>query len=117
MQTQSELLESIAQIAHELHTQDNSSTSHPFYIVQERHNLKSGDVRWDNVRFYFTRQSAEAYIIGGAHNHRGVLRIWVASAHDNWEIRVIRQWIMESFPKGQCRHDHHQNHRSIPDLT
>lgn len=95
------LTATLQEIAHELHTQDNLATEDPIYCVQERvrksKHGRSNDV-WVNVQFFLTRDSAKNYAENRGYRHCGPLRVYAESAHANFELRAVRQYLMEMFP-------------------
>lgn len=134
-------VEFVRSLAHELHTQDNSSTAHPLFCVEEEvrvyvdNSVYSGDgyewlnaedegpededqeslleahyedtrcapdgwrrvtfeCHWEERETFMTRKAANAYIANQHYNHRGRLRLYVASAHRNPEMRKLREQLI-----------------------
>lgn len=49
--------------------------------------------QWETVTLMFTRDAATAYIEHRAHDHRGQLRVFVASAHRCPELKLLRKFL------------------------
>lgn len=96
--TDEELCDALRLIAHRLHTQDNLATQDPVYCVQEKKARSMGT--WVTVQSFLTSESAKDYIANRAYRHSGPLRVYAESAYANWELRAIRQYLMESFTPG-----------------